>query len=361
MSSGSASTLPGAAAMTPPVDNRPVAYVTMLNNDSFCVGVEVLVHSICKWGFSHGEESAGDIPTSAASGVHAGVVSSEPSVGFGVAISTGNASSPQPQIVVMVTPNVGKMTRFRLKRLNVQVLDVPSISMPATATAGAEASSGAGAAASSSTASSSSLLAGIADNSRYIDPVSDIMNKLSLLTHGDNDDEGGASTGAGTGGALRASASSGAASTPTTGQAKTASSNSTSSSSSNSGGGATKAHVPSWTETGYSKLNIWSLVQFRRLVYLDADMMIVGPGLLRMFELDLHSASSSPSSFSSATSNSALSPTSIASPSARGMGTPTAAAAVAGSALSFNPRAQLPAAAPDIFPPDRFNAGEHCN
>jgi len=70
----------------------------------------------------------------------------------------------------------------------------------------------------------------------------------------------------------------------------------------------TDADTPAsnWTSCGYSKLNLWSLTDYERLIYIDADC-IVKSSLSELFTMDLGTA-------------------------------------------AF-------AAAPDIFPPDCFNAG----
>ncbi|CAM9478726.1 unnamed protein product [Hapterophycus canaliculatus] len=62
-------------------------------------------------------------------------------------------------------------------------------------------------------------------------------------------------------------------------------------------------HVPSWAEVGYTKIRVWGLVQFDRVVYIDADALVMG----NLDEL-------------------------------------------------FNREVDF-AAAPDVFPPDKFNAG----
>ncbi|CAM9580775.1 unnamed protein product, partial [Phaeothamnion confervicola] len=62
-------------------------------------------------------------------------------------------------------------------------------------------------------------------------------------------------------------------------------------------------HVRAWAEVGYTKLRIWSLIQYRKVVYVDADAL-VDENVDELFDL--------PTDF---------------------------------------------AAAPDIHPPDRFNAG----
>jgi hypothetical protein len=64
-------------------------------------------------------------------------------------------------------------------------------------------------------------------------------------------------------------------------------------------------HVAGWAGTGYTKLHLWGLTRFRKVVYIDADAMVTGP-VVELFD---------------------------------------------------RPGAPLPAAAPDVFPPDRFNAG----
>ncbi|CAN0455495.1 unnamed protein product, partial [Ascophyllum nodosum] len=62
-------------------------------------------------------------------------------------------------------------------------------------------------------------------------------------------------------------------------------------------------HVPSWAEVGYTKLRIWGLTQYKRVVYIDADALVMDT----VDEL-------------------------------------------------FDRKVDF-AAAPDVFPPDRFNAG----
>ncbi|RYG53797.1 hypothetical protein EON66_08015 [archaeon] len=66
-----------------------------------------------------------------------------------------------------------------------------------------------------------------------------------------------------------------------------------------------EAHVEGWALADYTKLHIWSLTRWRKLVYFDADMLFRQP-------VD---------------------------------------------DLFCRPGAPCPAAAPDVFPPDRFNAG----
>jgi alpha-N-acetylglucosamine transferase len=36
-----------------------------------------------------------------------------------------------------------------------------------------------------------------------------------------------------------------------------------------------ESHVVGWAETGYTKLHLWSLVQFDHVVYLDADTLVL--------------------------------------------------------------------------------------
>jgi glycogenin len=69
--------------------------------------------------------------------------------------------------------------------------------------------------------------------------------------------------------------------------------------------GAPCGHVPAWAAVGYTKLNLWGLRAWRKVVYLDADTLV------RACIDDLFARPGSP----------------------------------------------RPAAAPDVFPPDRFNAG----
>ena len=64
-------------------------------------------------------------------------------------------------------------------------------------------------------------------------------------------------------------------------------------------------HVPGWVNSGYTKLRVWGLTEYARVVYLDADALALAP-LGELFELP--------------------------------------------AAVNF-------AAAPDVFPPDKFNAG----
>ncbi|CAN0154486.1 unnamed protein product [Scytosiphon promiscuus] len=64
-----------------------------------------------------------------------------------------------------------------------------------------------------------------------------------------------------------------------------------------------EGHVPSWAKVGYTKLLVWGLTQFKRVVYIDADALV-------MDDLD----------------------------------------------ELFHREADF-AAAPDVFPPDKFNAG----
>lgn len=66
---------------------------------------------------------------------------------------------------------------------------------------------------------------------------------------------------------------------------------------------AAQTHVSGWVDSGFTKLCIWGLVQFDRVVYLDADCLVF-KDLQELFTLDVDFA-----------------------------------------------------AAPDVFPPDRFNAG----
>lgn len=68
-----------------------------------------------------------------------------------------------------------------------------------------------------------------------------------------------------------------------------------------------ESHVPGWVNSGYTKLRIWDL-QFDRIVYLDADTLVVDC-IDELFQLNIKGE---PGSF---------------------------------------------AAAPDVFPPDKFNAG----
>ncbi|CAM9982907.1 unnamed protein product [Ectocarpus fasciculatus] len=62
-------------------------------------------------------------------------------------------------------------------------------------------------------------------------------------------------------------------------------------------------HVPAWADVGYTKLRVWGLIQFRRVVYIDADALVMGD-LDELFDREVDFA-----------------------------------------------------AAPDVFPPDKFNAG----
>ena len=73
------------------------------------------------------------------------------------------------------------------------------------------------------------------------------------------------------------------------------------------GGGATAApcHVKGWINAGYTKLRAWSLVEFSKLVFIDADCVVLS-------SVD---------------------------------------------ELFSRPGAPVPSAAPDVFPPDKFNAG----
>jgi glycogenin len=64
-------------------------------------------------------------------------------------------------------------------------------------------------------------------------------------------------------------------------------------------------HVPAWSAVGYTKLNVWALLTYTKVVYLDADTVVC-----RCID-----------------------------------------------DLFLRPGAPRPAAAPDVFPPDRFNAG----
>lgn len=66
---------------------------------------------------------------------------------------------------------------------------------------------------------------------------------------------------------------------------------------------AAETHVAGWVDSGFTKLRIWELIQFERVVYLDADCLML-EDLQELFALDVDFA-----------------------------------------------------AAPDVFPPDRFNAG----
>jgi len=66
---------------------------------------------------------------------------------------------------------------------------------------------------------------------------------------------------------------------------------------------AENSHVSGWVDSGFTKLQIWGLTQFERVVYLDADCLVV-EDIQELFSADVDFA-----------------------------------------------------AAPDIFPPDRFNAG----
>jgi len=66
---------------------------------------------------------------------------------------------------------------------------------------------------------------------------------------------------------------------------------------------AAETHVGGWVDSGFTKLRIWELIKFERVVYLDADCLVL-EDLQELFALDVDFA-----------------------------------------------------AAPDVFPPDRFNAG----
>ena len=66
---------------------------------------------------------------------------------------------------------------------------------------------------------------------------------------------------------------------------------------------------PSWHGSGYTKLYLWSLVEYELVFYIDADALIQSFDVLHAFDLMLKA-----------------------------------------------PKAKL-AAAPDVFPPDNFNAG----
>jgi glycogenin len=65
------------------------------------------------------------------------------------------------------------------------------------------------------------------------------------------------------------------------------------------------AHVPGWLGTGYTKLRLWGLTTFTKIVYIDCDCLVLD-------DID---------------------------------------------ELFLRPGKPCPAAAPDVFPPDRFNAG----
>lgn len=65
------------------------------------------------------------------------------------------------------------------------------------------------------------------------------------------------------------------------------------------------SHVAGWLGTGYTKLHVWNLTSFSKVVYIDCDCL-VSDSIDELFE---------------------------------------------------RPGAPCPSAAPDIFPPDRFNAG----
>ena len=68
---------------------------------------------------------------------------------------------------------------------------------------------------------------------------------------------------------------------------------------------ASSCHVKGWVNAGYTKLRAWSLVEFSKLVFIDADCVVLS----------------------------------------------------AVDDLFSRPGAPVPSAAPDVFPPDRFNAG----
>lgn len=71
---------------------------------------------------------------------------------------------------------------------------------------------------------------------------------------------------------------------------------------------ADSVHVEGWVNSGFTKLHLWRLTRFAKLVYIDADCTVTteAGGLEDLFE---------------------------------------------------RPGAPMPAAAPDVFPPDKFNAG----
>jgi glycogenin glucosyltransferase len=200
-----------AAAAPPPPDApataaRPPteAYVTLLTNDSFLPGVEVLAYTLNKY----------------------------------------TARDGRP-FVVLVTPAVSAVTRAKLRRLAsparaVQVLDTPPIPNPRCLLANVGKEGG--------------------DGARPV-PAAASAGAPPLSTE---------------------PAAAAAAAAPAS------------------------VHVPSWVDTGYTKLGLWGLTQFSKVVYLDADMLVVGAGLEELWE---------------------------------------------------RPGAPCPAAAPDVFPPDRFNAG----
>ena len=97
----------------------------------------------------------------------------------------------------------------------------------------------------------------------------------------------------------------------------------------------TTVHVQGWIDSGYTKLHIWSLINYTRILYLDADMLITQSGISNIWNYpsplpyDIHSSISSSSSSTSTSSSSVLTPFFV---------TP-------------------PCAVPDVFPPDKFNAG----
>ena len=38
---------------------------------------------------------------------------------------------------------------------------------------------------------------------------------------------------------------------------------------------AEKVHVEGWVNSGFTKLHLWNLTQFSRVVYIDADALVV--------------------------------------------------------------------------------------
>lgn len=69
--------------------------------------------------------------------------------------------------------------------------------------------------------------------------------------------------------------------------------------------GSSISHEPGWVGTGYTKLHLWKLTEFHKVVYIDCDCLVTE-------NID---------------------------------------------ELFLRPGKPCPAAAPDVFPPDRFNAG----
>lgn len=85
-------------------------------------------------------------------------------------------------------------------------------------------------------------------------------------------------------------------------------------------------HVQGWIDSGYTKLRIWSLTNYTRLLYLDADMLIIETGISKIWYYP------SPVILSSSDSTSEDS--------------------------TDNVHFRIPpCAVPDVFPPDKFNAG----